>query len=200
MSPSSGPDLNEVFASDEAFDAQYAIHISALSAIHWTPLDVANVAASFLAPNAAARVLDIGSGVGKFCIAGAHYAPGHFTGIEQRGNFVKAGTKVVQQLSMDRVTLKHGNFMELDLREFSGIYFFNSFHENIVQDDALDQKVILSSELYEQYTGHLLRQLAGMPVGTRLATYWLSVTEIPACYREHGSYFSDLLKLWIKEY
>ena len=200
MSPSSVPDIKEVFASDEVFDALYPIYISSLSAIHWTPMEVAAKAAVFLAPDANARVIDIGSGVGKFCIAGAHFAPGHFTGIEQRANFVKAGNKVARQLGMERVSLQHGNFMDMDLGVYTGIYFYNSFHENIVHDDALDQKVDLSSELYEQYTDHLLRQLNQMPVGTRLATYWLSIPEIPACYREQGSYFGDLLKLWIKEY
>lgn len=190
----------DVFSSDAAFDALYPIYISSLSAIHWTPLEVAAKAAVFLAPDEHARVLDIGSGVGKFCIAGAHVAPGHFTGIEQRSNFVKAGNKVARQLGMERVSLQHGNFMETDLGAYTGIYFYNSFHENIVHDDALDEKIELSSELYERYTDHLLHELKQMPVGTRLATYWLSITEIPACYREQGSYFGDLLKLWIKEY
>lgn len=189
-----------MFSSDAAFDALYPIYISSLSAIHWTPLEVAAKAAVFLAPDEQARVLDIGAGVGKFCIAGAHFAPGHFTGIEQRANFVKAGNKVARQLGMERVSLQHGNFMETDLRAYTGIYFYNSFHENIVHDDALDEKIELSSELYERYTDHLLHELKQMPVGTRLATYWLSIPEIPACYRERGSYFNDLLKLWIKEY
>ena len=101
---------------------------------------------------------------------------------------------------MERVALQHGNFMETDLGGYTGIYFYNSFHENIVHDDALDEKIELSSELYERYTDHLLHELMQMPVCTRLATYWLSITEIPACYREQGSYFGDLLKLWIKEY
>jgi hypothetical protein len=121
-------------------------------------------------------------------------------GIEQRKNFVRVGNKVIKELGLSRAILLHGNFMELDISGFTGIYFFNSFHENIVDSDALDKKIERSSELYELYTEHLVTSLTAMPAGTRLATYWLSITEIPACYRLYGTHFNDLLKLWVKEY
>ena len=186
-------------ASDTEFDSLFPIHIQNLSAIHWTPLNVAAVAARFLAPNAAARIIDIGAGVGKFCIAGSIYSKGAFTGIEQRKNFVTIGNKVINQLGLRNVSLVHGNFTEIDMGGYTGIYFFNSFHENLVFADALDNKVEMSSELYEFYSAHLIRQLNAMPVGTRLATFWLSITEIPDCYKLQESHFNNLLKLWVKD-
>ena len=186
-------------ASDKEFDDLFPVHIQQLSAIHWTPLNVAAVAARFLVQNAGARIIDIGAGVGKFCIAGSMYAGGTYTGIEQRKNFVTIGNKVIKQLGIENVSLVHGNFTELDLRNYTGIYFFNSFHENLVFSDALDNKVEMSDELYELYNAHFLQQLHIMPVGTRLATFWLSVTEIPDCYKLLGSHFNNLLKLWVKE-
>ena len=186
-------------ASDTEFDGLFPIHIQNLSAIHWTPLNVAAVAARFLAQNASARIIDIGAGVGKFCIAGSLYSKGTFTGIEQRKNFVAIGNKVIKQLGLRNVSLIHGNFTEIDLSGYTGIYFFNSFHENLVFADALDNKVEMSSELYELYSAHLTRQLNAMPVGTRLATFWLSIAEIPDCYKLQESHFNNLLKLWVKE-
>ena len=162
-------------------------------------INVAAVAARFLAPNASASVIDIGAGVGKFCIAGSLYTKGTFTGIEQRKNFVTIGNKVIKQLGIANVSLLHGNFTELDISAYTGIYFFNSFHENLVFADALDNKVEMSTELFEQYSAHLLSQLNTMPVGTRLATFWLAITEIPGCYKLQESHFNHLLKLWIKE-
>jgi hypothetical protein len=89
--------------------------------------------------------------------------------------------------------------MDIDFAQYNGVYFFNSFHENIVLSDSLDEKIDRSPELYELYNAYLLAQLVAMPAGTRLATYWLSVTEIPGCYKLISSHFDDLLKLWVKE-
>ena len=188
------------FFSDAAFDNLFPIHIQKLSAIHWTPINVAITAARFLTRQPNARVIDIGAGVGKFCITGSFFTNGHFTGIEQRKNFVTIGRKVIKQFGLNKVELLDGNFTEIDLSQFNGIYFYNSFHENIVLADSLDEQVDRSSELYNLYTQHLLTQLKQMPVGTRLAPYWLSITEIPACYKMYESHYSNLLKLWIKEY
>jgi Protein-L-isoaspartate(D-aspartate) O-methyltransferase (PCMT) len=193
------PEARHYLSSDATFDSLLPISIQQLSTQHWTPLNVAYMAAQFLAPDANARVIDIGAGVGKFCIAGACVSQGIFTGIEQRKNFVVTGNKVIKQLGVDRVKLLHGNFMELDITEYSGVYFYNSFHENLVFEDALDNKIEVSTELYEQYTAHLLSQLIAMPIGTKLATFWLSITEIPGCYKLKETHFNDLLKLWVKE-
>ena len=188
------------FSSDAAFDNLFPIHIQKLSAIHWTPLNVAITAARFLAASDNARILDIGAGVGKFCIAGSFFTNGCFTGIEQRKNFVTIGNKVIRQFGLNKADLVHGNFTEIDMSLYNGIYFYNSFHENIVLSDSLDEQVERSSDLYNTYTNHLLLQLKERSVGTRLATYWLSITEIPACYKMYESHYKGLLKLWVKEY
>lgn len=188
----------DFFVSDEVFDSLYPIYVRELSEIHWTPLNVIKVAAQFLAPDEHARVIDIGAGVGKFCIAGSHYTKGCFVGIEQRKNFVRVGNKVIKELGYRRAELVHGNFMNVDLSPCTGIYFFNSFHENIVLADSLDEKIERSTELFELYTAHLHRQLEAMPAGTRLATYWLTITEIPRSYKLYAEHFDGLLKLWIK--
>jgi hypothetical protein len=188
------------FFSDAAFDNLFPIHIQKLSAIHWTPINVAITAARFLTTQPNARIIDIGAGVGKFCITGSFFTNAYFTGIEQRKNFVTIGKKVLKQFGLNKVDLLHGNFTELDMSQYNGVYFYNSFHENIVLSDSLDEQVERSSDLYNTYTNHLLARLKEMPVGTRLATYWLSITEIPACYKLYESHYNNLLKLWIKEY
>ncbi len=188
------------FFSDAAFDGLFPIHIQKLSAIHWTPVNVAITAARFLTARENANILDIGAGVGKFCITGSFFTNGIFTGVEQRKNFVTIGNKIIRQFGLYKAELVHANFTEINMSEYNGIYFYNSFHENIVLDDSLDEQVERSSGLYNKYTEHLLAGLKEMPAGTRLATYWLSVTEIPACYRMYESHYNNLLKLWVKEY
>jgi tRNA G46 methylase TrmB len=53
--------------------------------VHWSPLEVIKNAAAFLSDKPDSKVIDIGSGIGKFCIAAAQRYPDcDFYGIEQR--------------------------------------------------------------------------------------------------------------------
>ena len=87
-------DIADCFASDAAFDKLYPVAIRHLSEIHWTPINVARAAAEFLVNgNPNARIVDVGAGAGKFCMVGSYYTGGHFTGIEQKQNLVRAGNR-----------------------------------------------------------------------------------------------------------
>ncbi len=191
-----GPDY---FASDKVFDSLFPLYIQKLSGKHWTPIKVAAMAAHYLAPDEDARILDIGAGAGKFCITGRTHSPGTFTGIEQRKNFVAAGNRVIKKLGLDKTELICANFLDLDMAPFNSIYFYNSFHENLVISDSLDTKIERSTELYLLYTETFKAKLKLMPVGTRLATYYMFNNEIPFCYRLLESHFDDLLKFWVKD-
>ena len=93
------------FASDEQFNQLYPLSIQALARRHWTPLSVARKAAGFLAAENNVRILDIGSGVGKFCLAAAYYKPKAFYyGIEQRKSLVSHAEKAreIQMCIRDR--------------------------------------------------------------------------------------------------
>ena len=186
-------------SSDEEFDGLFPIYIQELSKLHWTPLNVARTAAQFLGPDASAKIIDIGAGTGKFCIACSFFSAATFIGIEQRKNFVQIGNKVIKQLGRNNAELIHGNFMDVDLSQYTGIYFYNSFHENIVPADSLDETVERSPELYDLYTAEFISKLNNMPAGTRLATFWLAMSEIPGCYKLYESHYNNLLKLWKKE-
>lgn len=187
------------FESDKAFDAVYPLPIRQLASKHWTPLEVARLAAEYLAAGKNVKVLDVGSGVGKFCLAAAHYKPAaKYFGIEQRQNLVDEANKAKKQLGLKNVSFTHGNFTKLDLRKYHSIYFYNSFYENIVGPHKIDEKLEFSGELFDFYNQHLFEQLAQMPDGTRLATYHSTEKEMPPCFLEVGSQLNNLLKFWIK--
>ena len=63
------------FNDDLHFNQLFPKNIQAKAARHWTPLEVAKTAADFLAPHNDVHVLDIGSGIGKFCLAAAYHKP-----------------------------------------------------------------------------------------------------------------------------
>lgn len=187
------------FSSDTRFDQLYPTDIQVLAKRHWTPLSVARKAAAYLATHDNARILDIGSGPGKFCLAGAYYVPrATYHGIEQRRSLVYKAETARQILCLENVSFTHGNFTDLDFRNYDHFYFYNAFYENLASGDKIDNSIVYSGELYNYYTRYLYSQLNQKPPGTRLATYHSIEDEIPPGYVLVGSDYDNLLKCWIK--
>lgn len=187
------------FISDDQFNKIYVPEIQQLAKRHWTPLGVAALASRFLATEKGVRVLDIGSGVGKFCLAAGYYHPNaRFYGVEQRGDLIEHARDANTLLGLDNVFFIHSNLTELPLNDFDHFYFFNAFFENLAGQDKIDDNVKYSVDLYNLYTRYLYKQLKQRPVGTRIATYHSLEDEIPAGYHVVGSEINDLLKFWVK--
>ena len=189
----------EYLKSDLTFNGLYPHPMQALSRQHWTPLRVARLATGFLTAGPPARVLDIGSGVGKFCLAGACFAPTHyFYGIEQRAYLVQQAKMAQKKIGAGNVTLMHGNFTQLDLRQFDHFYFFNSFYENLSDEGRIDNEIDYSEALYRYYVRYLHNGLQAMPKGTRIATYHSLYEEIPLSYDLVDTLEGGNLNFWIK--
>jgi hypothetical protein len=187
------------YQNDDAFDEHFSPRIKKLSQLHWTPLAVAQKAAEFLAPHPGCRVIDIGSGAGKFCIAAAHYCPeSEFHGIEQREHLHLTALRSKALSGLENVQLMHGDFTQLSLNPYTGIYFFNSFAENLYTYGRIDNTIQHSASLYNYYANYLYKVLQEKPGGTRLASYHVSENEIPICYELIATDFKDNLKLWIR--
>jgi len=98
------------FNSDARFHTLYPAFLKPLSKNHWTPLSVARKAATFLAAEKGVRILDIGSGMGKFCLAAAYYSPAaSYFGIEQRKDLTEYAEAARQRLGMNNISFIHGN-------------------------------------------------------------------------------------------
>ena len=187
------------FRSDEQFDQLYPLSIQMLTRRHWTPLAVARKAANFLAAENNVRILDIGSGVGKFCLAASYYKPNAFYyGVEQRKSLVNCAETAREILHFENVSFFNGNFTLLNFSNYDHFYFYNSFYENLIGTDKIDDSIDYTSGLYNYYNRYLYKQLEQKPAGTRLATYHSLEDEIPPCYLVVGSEFDNLLKFWIK--
>lgn len=188
------------FASDFNFNHLYPLYIQALASKHWTPLKVVEKASRFLAATPGAKILDIGSGPGKFCIAGAYYNPDvFFYGIEQRIDLVRYASVAKEMAGFNNITFMHGNVLELDFRQYDHFYFFNSFYENLPGTYKIDDRFVYSRTLYHQYNRYLHYQLGKVPTGTRLVTYHCTEDEAPQGYRLVRAEIDRLLKFWIKD-
>jgi len=187
-----------LFYNDAAFDWVYPEHFQLMSLKQFTPLAVARKAAEFLAgPDA--RVLDIGSGVGKFCLAAAHYYPEtFFYGIEQRQELVYFAEEARKYTGLNNAWFSHGNVTRVNLKEFDHFYFYNSFYENLDPDNRIDDTIETSFSLYTYYTQYLFAALDEKPSGTRLVTFHSTEDEIPPGYCLVDVSYDTLLKMWIK--
>lgn len=189
----------DFFSSDQQFDQLYPTAISALASRHWTPVSVAKEASAFLAVGTNPRILDIGSGVGKFCMIGARFHPNAvFTGVEQRDSLTQIAQSVAQQLELNNTRFLTGNFTEIDFNQFHHFYFYNAFYENLIDNDSIDQTIDHSPELFNLYNRKLYKQLKKLPAGTRIATFHSSENEMPSSYQVVGVGTNEDLKFWIK--
>ncbi|MBL0336187.1 MAG: methyltransferase domain-containing protein [Chitinophagaceae bacterium] len=191
--------MEKWYRSDDHFNKIYPIPIQDLARRHWTPLAVARKAACFLAAEKNVSILDIGSGVGKFCFGASHFRPNAmYYGVEQRLPLVNYAENARAILGVDNVSFIHCNFTQLEFKDFQHFYFYNSFYENLADTDKIDNSIDYSGELYNYYTRFLFKQLELKPAGTRLATFHSLEDEIPHMYHEVGSEMDNLLKFWIK--
>ncbi len=189
----------DFFSSDQQFDQLYPDSISALASRHWTPITIAKEAAHFLAVGSNTRILDIGSGVGKFCIIGAKFHPNAvFTGIEQRDSLTQIAQSVAHELSLNNTEFLTGNFTDIDFTRYHHFYFYNAFYENLIDNDSIDQTIKQSPELFNLYNRKLYKQLKKLPAGTRIATFHSSEHEMPSSYQVVGTGSNEDLKFWVK--
>jgi SAM-dependent methyltransferase len=192
--------VQQWFRSDEKFNQLYPIPVQMLARRHWTPLTVARKAADFLAAQNNVKILDIGSGAGKFCLAAAWNKPNaFFFGIEQRKNMLIHAEAAREVLGLQNVSFLHGNFTQLELCNYDHFYFYNSFYENLAGTDKIDDQIDYSGELYNYYNRYLFKQLDKTRAGTRLVTFHSLEDEVPPSFHVADTDMNGLLKCWVKE-
>lgn len=161
---------------DEDFDSIYPLEYRRVSARFWTPVATARRVAEMLEGEGARRVLDIGAGVGKFCIVGALTTTRTtFVGIEQRAHLVVAACEGARALGAERADVRSGRLddLRLDFRErFDGFYLFNPFAENTFgRSGRLDHSIELSEARYRADVALAETLLASAPPRTPVVTY-----------------------------
>jgi len=188
-----------MFDADEVFDRQLPFALSLKAHLHFTPIAVARHAAELAAP-ARGRVLDIGSGAGKFCITAAKRRPdAHFVGVERRLRLVELARRLAGELA--NVEFIHADALDLDWSSFDAFYFYNPFGEHLHERPSwIDETVMLDPAHYPVYVDATIRRLARARAGTRVVTYHGLGEPLPATYELVRSDVIDAepVELWVK--
>ncbi|MDR7128273.1 SAM-dependent methyltransferase [Algoriphagus sp. 4150] len=184
--------------ADEEFDLLYPVKIKKLSGTHWTPVDVAKKAIAYLGEGGGKSVLDLGSGVGKFCLVAAVNSEAKITGVEQRMNLIQISGKLAEKYQVENTNFICDDLRNLDFSLFDSFYFFNAFEENIDLRDKLHKDNAINHEQYHAYKKLIREKFEELPVETRIVTYCGDASEIPESYRLIKSGNKGKLKFWEK--
>lgn len=189
---------SDIKVDDNSFNDLYPTSIKELADRHWTPVDVAKMAANYLVQHPNDKILDIGAGAGKFCLVGAACTKGMFYGVEQRESLVDISNDIAQKHQIDNVKFIHANIDQICFSDYDAFYFYNSFYENMDTSSPIDQTILPNQELYYSYTEYLRTQLRLLPIGTRIVSYWSGWDEIPTSFDLDQTACSGLLNFWKK--
>jgi SAM-dependent methyltransferase len=169
---------------------------------YWSPLSVARRAALRFTEFGVRRVLDVGAGPGKFCIAAALARPDlALCGIEQRHALVKTAQELAAGLRLTNVEFRVGDALMVPWRGFDGLFFFNPFGENVfATEDTFDSGVELSERRLAAELLGTFRKLSSLRLGSVAVTYCGLGGPIPSSYdlvREEPV-GSAALRTWVK--
>lgn len=170
--------------TDVELDDLLPLEVRRASGFYWTSVAVARRAAMLLEKLAVRRVLDVGAGPGKFCVAAGACAPGiEFVGVEHRPQLVDAARSLAAKVGTTNVTFEVGDATQVPWAEFDALYVFNSFAENdFAPENQFDRTVELSRARQITELKRVARRLALAPMGTVLLTYHGLTGPIPRSY------------------
>jgi len=187
---------------DWAFDEELSLALRIRSSTHFTPVAVARLAARLLAPQPGMVVLDVGAGVGKFCITAAREVEtAMFVGVEWRPHLVHVASAIRRRYALKNVRFVLGDAFDLDWSAFDAFYFYNPFAEQLLESAfALDDTIEFHPANFMRYIACVQRRLAMARVGTRIVTYHGFGGLPPAGYElaREDRIGSDRVELWLK--
>lgn len=186
---------------DTYFDRIYPEIIQSKSKLHWTPIPVVDRAVELLTQNQPGiKIMDAGSGVGKFCMVGAILSRARFFGVEHRPHFVQLCQKLIQHYRIPRVTFLMQDLADLDWTQFQGIYLYNPFQEYKTRYQKIDATMPLEAGDFDRYVNFTREKLKQMPFGTRVVTYHGFGGRFPSSYVRTSQEFCyrGVLECWKK--
>jgi len=174
----SNEDLIQVLASssqaDRIFDSLLPEAYRKISSRQWTVAEVAKRVAQWLErDHSDKKIIDIGSGVGKFCILLGLQSRLQIYGIEQRKGLYLISEQLRGANLLTRIKFLHGNMIDLSWKDYDIYYLYNPFQEHVVNNgwSRIDGEIGFHACLFGKYTDEIYRQLIWAEKGKILITF-----------------------------
>lgn len=188
--------------TDTRFDRIFPPLVTKASPVHWTAIGVALLSFDFLDLQEGIRVLDVGSGSGKYCLIGALSTKAYFTGIEQRPYLAEMANQLASKFGLFNASFINGDALEHDWSSFDVIYLFNPFYENVMPSGLrIDLETKVSYKRYKSNIMRTLSKLSKLRKGTRVITYYGFGSKMPDSFKLINSIpvgFSRI-EIWLKK-
>lgn len=188
--------------SDRSFDRFLPEQLRLVSPEYWTPVAVAKRAADWLEDLGIRTVVDIGSGAGKFCVAGALFGSCQFVGLEQYSSLVTSAVELADLFDLhDRVSFAAGALGAAPTPVGEAYYFFNPFGDYwLGADYPPEAGAGVTLARYADDVAAAEDLLRRVPVGTWILTYNGFGGRLPAGYElaRVDWKLRGVLRLWRK--
>ena len=188
---------------DRLFDRFMPEPLRLVSPEYWTPLAVARRSAEWLEDFGIRTVVDIGSGAGKFCVAGALFGKCRFIGLEKYSSLVTSARALADLFDLtDRVSFLAGALGSATTPVGDAYYFFNPFGEYwLGADYPLEAGAEFTDTRHADDVAAAEDLLRRAPVGTWILTYNGFGGRVPAGYElvRVDWELRGVLRLWRKQ-
>lgn len=187
--------------TDDLFDALLTEQSREHSEQFWTCVEAARVACEWLSEFRVERLLDVGSGVGKFCTLASLLLNRRVWGLERRGSLVFESRRLAQRLDAE-VVFVEGDVCSYSSRGFDAFYLYNPFGEYLFNDgNRLDADSPSTPAEYVRSATAVEAWLRGAPRGAVVVTYNGLGGRIPGSFvaRRSKVVRGNTLRLWVKE-
>ena len=193
---------SNLFVSDPEFDLVFPPFYRFLSPVQWTSLNVTRAIAEWIRPHQNKKFVDVGSGVGKLCLALRFWIDLEIHGVEQRPHLVAISQEIAKVNELKNIHFSAQNLIEMNWSDFDIFYLYNPFQEHVSYTDhfLIDNKIELHQKYFQDYTARVYEELKKVKPGSMLITFHGYGGKIPKSWSLRCSQYIEggFLSMWVK--
>lgn len=175
---------------DESFDNLLSPAFQKVADQQYTSIFIAQKAAAFLCELKSAKVLDLGSGTGKFCLIAALEHSNDITGVEFRKSQVEEANALKDKFKVENVHFLCEDMKNIDFELYDSFYIFNPFFEHKVAQARMDNEIEYAVNSHSLYVDLLYKKLNSLSSGKRIAAFHVPQAQIPSQFKVVQSLFT----------